>query len=64
MLHGGVLAQEVMVEEVAMTGVTETTIDREEMVSIGRLRAKIEDTQSPSIKKLIEFIRVEISRCS
>lgn len=64
MLHGGVLAQEVMVEEVAMTGVTETTIDREEMVSIGRLRAKIEDTQSPSIKKWIEFITVEISRCS
>lgn len=63
MLRGGVLAQEVMVEEVAMTGVTETTIDREAMVSIGHPRAKIEDTQSPSIKKWIEFIRVEISRC-
>lgn len=64
MPQGGVLAQEVMVEEVVMMGVTQTTIDREEMVSIDRLHGKIEDTRSPSIKKWTEFIRVEISRCS
>lgn len=45
MPQGGVLALEVMVGEVVMMGLTESTTDREEMVFIDRVPAKKEDSQ-------------------
>ena len=41
-LQGGVLVAEVMAGEVPMKEVSETTVDRGEMVSTGQLLAKIE----------------------